>query len=74
MKYKPEWKGHLRVGEWGDVFWDEKPLGKITRKRKVGARSPRGMKTDAVFVTDKTGTEFQSMTLAIESLIPMRKK
>lgn len=79
MRYKPEWKGRLRVGEWGDVHWDDKQVGHVVRRFKDGARSPGGMKTDTVFVAsrlgdEKTETAFASMTLAIESLIPRRKR
>lgn len=67
MRYKPEWKGHLRVSTLGEAFWDNKPIGKIRACSKPGATTPKGMITDTVFVA--YNTEFPTMTLAIEKLI-----
>jgi hypothetical protein len=67
MRYKPEWKGRLKIGFTGTVEWDGKRIGKVAAVHRPGAKSPGGMVTDTVYQAD--GTEYPSMTQAAEALI-----
>lgn len=77
MKYKPEWRGKLRVDKFGNVRWRtfgrSVQLGRVKTVSRAGAKSPGGMATNTVFVLDlpaaHAGREFASMTGAIEFLL-----
>lgn len=70
MRYKPEWKGRLRVDASGRVFWDGKKLGHVYSRYKKGAKTKAGMETNMVFFVTGVDAEFETMTAALESLVP----
>lgn len=51
MKYRPEWKGRLRItwNKGDEVWWDGNKIGLVWSKHQKGACSPRGMQTDCVW-------------------------
>jgi hypothetical protein len=66
MKYKDEWKGHVRYSN-GTVYLDGVQKGKISTVHREGAKSKGGMMTNTVFVAE--GKEFTTLTEGIEYLI-----
>lgn len=70
MRYKPEWKGRLRVDNYV-VHWDGVEIGRLTPVHREGAKSPRGLPTNTVFVATNHTEErtFQSATECLEWLI-----
>ena len=68
MKYKPGWKGHLRINYQGTVFWDGQERGRVVARFVDGAKSPGGMVTNTVYSVG--GLEYPSMTRAVEALVP----
>lgn len=74
MKYKPEWKGRLKVEAMGGkVQWDGEEIGTVRSIHTPGAKSPGGLTTDqtwsAVPNHGRAVAVFPSMTLAVSFLI-----
>lgn len=69
MRYPAKWKGKLKIKHDGTVTWEGKKVGRVQSRPSPGAKSPGGLQTNTVFITDKSETEFASMTLAVGSLL-----
>lgn len=74
MKYKPEWKGRLKVAAMGGkVQWDGNEIGTVCSVHTPGAKSPGGMITNqtwsAVPGHGRAATIWPSMTLAVSFLV-----
>jgi hypothetical protein len=73
MRYKDEWRGHLRINSFGRVNWDNKDIGRVVSYYKAGAKSPGGMVTNCVWVAatpyGDTKVEHASQTEAVDWLV-----
>jgi hypothetical protein len=67
MKYKPEWKGRLRLVDGRDVYWDGRKVGTVLSAYKHGATSPGGMVTNTVWFSE--GQKYPSLTEAIQAVL-----
>ena len=68
MRYKESWRGKLHVDGYGNVTWMGLWKGQVKKVSREGATSPGGMVTNTAFTVGMY--EFQSLTQAIEHLIP----
>ncbi len=70
MKYKPEWKGRVKLNQHnGKISIDGVECGRILQHRVEGAKSPGGMVTNAEFSIEHLKERYASMTLAIQAVI-----